>query len=511
MHGPCGKEPYDGTSELASIDPTEHSTFRNGKQHINPNTLKPFSKNRSIGEVLNRPMEDVKKRYIMQKELGRGQFGITYRCTDKKTGEHFACKSVLKAKLTTKEERDDVRREVEIMYHLAGNPNIVELKGAYEDEQSVHFVMELCEGGELFDRIIQKGMYSEREAAALCRTIMGVVRTCHSHGVIHRDLKPENFLFLDKREDSPLKAIDFGLSVFYQPGDVFKDTVGSAYYVAPEVLHQHYGPAADVWSVGVILYILLSGVPPFWAETEEGIFKAILKGKVDLKNNPWPSISSEAKDLIKKILVQDPRKRLTPTAVLNHRWVREDGTAPDNPLDPFVLSRMKQFRAMNKLKKLALKVIAGNLSEEEISGLKKVFTSMDTNKDEKLSYEELKMGLAKQGAMLAETEVQQLLDAADVDGNGTIDYKEFISATMHLSKLNKEEYLDDAFKFFDKNNDGFITVTELKEALSHHNMGDEKTIEDIIDEVDTNKDGQISLEEFKHMMKKGMPVPTRKR
>ncbi|MCO5581959.1 hypothetical protein L7F22_035848 [Adiantum nelumboides] len=297
----------------------------------------------------------------------------------------------------------------------------------------------------------------------------------------------------------------------FQGGDVLKDIVGSAYYVAPEVLRQHYGPEADVWSVGVILYILLSGVPPFWAETEQGIFNAILKGKLDLKSAPWPSISSEAKDLIKKMLQQDPKERLTPMAVLNHEWVRVDGNASDRPLDSAVLGRMKQFRAMNKLKKLALRVIAGNLSEEEISGLKNLFTNMDTDNSGTISYEELKAGLAKQGATLAESEVKQLMDAADVDGNGTIDYMEFISATMHVNKINKEDHLHEAFNYFDKDRSGFITMDELKVALEKHKLGDEKTIKDIITEVDSNKDGRIDYQEFKAMMRKGMPVTTKRR
>lgn len=220
-----------------------------------------------IGPVLGRPMEDIKSAYNVGKELGRGQFGVTHLCTHKATGEQFACKTIAKRKLVNKEDIEDVRREVQIMHHLTGQPNIVELKGAYEDKQSVHLVMELCAGGELFDRIIAKGHYTERAAASLLRTIVQIVHTCHSMGVIHRDLKPENFLLLNKDENAPLKATDFGLSVFYKPGDVFKDIVGSAYYIAPEVLKRKYGPEADIWSVGVMLYILLCGVPPFWAGT----------------------------------------------------------------------------------------------------------------------------------------------------------------------------------------------------------------------------------------------------
>ncbi|KAJ9706066.1 hypothetical protein PVL29_001571 [Vitis rotundifolia] len=362
------------------------------------------------GRVLGRPMEDVRQTYIFGRELGRGQFGVTYLVTHKETKEKFACKSIATRKLVNRDDIEDVRREVQIMHHLTGHRNIVELKGAYEDRHSVNLVMELCAGGELFDRIIAKGHYSERAAAALCRQIVAVVHTCHTMGVMHRDLKPENFLLLSTAEDSPLKATDFGLSVFFKPGDVFKDLVGSAYYVAPEVLRRSYGAEADIWSAGVILYILLSGVPPFWGENEQSIFDTILRGHVDFSSDPWPSISNSAKDLVKKMLRADPKERLTAIDVLNHPWMKEDG-ASDKPIDIAVLTRMKQFRAMNKLKKVALKVIAENLSEEEIIGLKEMFKSMDTDNSGTITYEELKNGLPKLGTKLSESEVRQLMEA----------------------------------------------------------------------------------------------------
>ncbi|CAL4901578.1 unnamed protein product [Urochloa decumbens] len=466
-----------------------------------------------VGRVLGRPMEDVRAAYTFGRELGRGQFGVTYLATHKPTGRRYACKSIAARKLAHKDDVEDVRREVQIMHHLTGHRNIVELRGAYEDRHSVNLVMELCEGGELFDRIIARGHYSERAAAALCREIVSVVHSCHSMGVMHRDLKPENFLFLNKREDSPLKATDFGLSVFFKPGEQFRDLVGSAYYVAPEVLKRRYGAEADIWSAGVILYILLSGVPPFWAENEDGIFDAVLRGHIDFASDPWPSISNSAKDLVKKMLRQDPKERLTAAEILNHPWIREDGEAPDKPIDITVIGRMKQFRAMNKLKKVALKVVAENLSEEEIVGLKEMFKSLDTDNSGTITLEELRTGLPKLGTKISESEIRQLMEAADVDGNGTIDYVEFISATMHMNRLEKEDHIYKAFEYFDKDHSGHITVDELEEALKKYDMGDEATIKEIIAEVDTDHDGRIDYQEFVAMMKNNSPeiVPNRRR
>ncbi|XP_073005084.1 calcium-dependent protein kinase 19-like [Typha latifolia] len=459
--------------------------------------------------ILGKPFSDVRSSYTLGKELGRGQFGITYLCVEISTGKQYACKSISKRKLINKNDREDIKREIQIMQHLTGQANIVEFKGAYEDKQSVHLVMELCAGGELFDRIIEKGHYSERAAASICRAIVKVVNICHFMGVMHRDLKPENFLLATKDEGAMLKATDFGLSVFIDEGKVYRDIVGSAYYVAPEVLRRNYGKEIDVWSAGIILYILLSGVPPFWAETEKGIFDAILQGDIDFESAPWNSISYSAKDLVRRMLTQDPKKRITSAEVLEHPWLREGGDASDKPIDSAVLSRMKQFRAMNKLKKMALKVIAENLSEEEIKGLKQMFTNMDTDQSGTITYEELKTGLARLGSKLSEAEVKQLMEAADVDGNGSIDYIEFITATMHRHKLERDDHLYKAFQYFDKDNSGYITRDELESALMEHGMGDAATIKEIISEVDSDNDGRINYDEFCAMMRGGVQQPVK--
>ncbi|ONK79815.1 uncharacterized protein A4U43_C01F10350 [Asparagus officinalis] len=452
--------------------------------------------------ILGHRTPNIRDLYTLGRKLGQGQFGTTYLATEITTGVEYACKSISKRKLISKEDVEDVRREIQIMHHLSGHKHVVQIKGAYEDPLYVHIVMELCGGGELFDRIIQRGHYSERKAAELTRIIVGVVEACHSLGVMHRDLKPENFLLVNRDNDLSLKAIDFGLSVFFKPGQIFTDVVGSPYYVAPEVLCKHYGPEADVWTAGVILYILLSGVPPFWAETQQGIFDAVLKGVIDFKSDPWPLISDSAKDLIKKMLCSRPCDRLTAHQVLCHPWICENGVAPDRALDPAVLSRLKQFSAMNKLKKMALRVIAESLSEEEIAGLKEMFKAMDTDNSGAITYDELKAGLKRYGSTLKESEIRDLMDAADIDNSGTIDYGEFIAATVHLNKLEREEHLVAAFSYFDKDGSGYITVDELQHACQEHNMTD-AFLEDIIKEVDQDNDGRIDYGEFVAMMRKG--------
>ncbi|KAG8090724.1 hypothetical protein GUJ93_ZPchr0011g28699 [Zizania palustris] len=455
--------------------------------------------------VLPHKTANVRDHYRIGKKLGQGQFGTTYQCVDKVDGAEYACKSIPKRKLLYREDYEDVWREIQIMHHLSEHPNVVRIRGAYEDALFVHIVMELCAGGELFDRIVAKGHYSERAAAQLIRTIVGVVEGCHSLGVMHRDLKPENFLFASTSEDAPVKATDFGLSMFYKPGDKFSDVVGSPYYVAPEVLQKCYGPEADVWSAGVILYILLCGVPPFWEETEAGIFRQILRGKLDFESEPWPSISDSAKDLVRHMLCRDPRKRLSAHEVLCHPWIVDDAVAPDRPIDSAVLSRLKHFSAMNKLKKMALRVIAESLSEEEIGGLKELFKMIDTDNSGTITFDELKDGLKRVGSELTEHEIQ-----ADIDNSGTIDYGEFIAATLHMNKLEREENLVSAFSFFDKDGSGFITIDELSQACREFGL-DDLHLEDMIKDVDQNNDGQIDYSEFTAMMRKGNAGATGRR
>ncbi|CAL5076755.1 unnamed protein product [Urochloa decumbens] len=490
-----------------TIPDSEHSPRSsapnpNGKPKPKPKVKRVQSAGLLVGSVLKRDSERLKDIYTLGKKLGQGQFGTTYQCVEKETGKQFACKSIAKRKLVTDEDVEDVRREIQIMHHLSGHPNVVSIVGAYEDAVAVHLVMELCAGGELFDRIIQRGHYSEKAAAQLARVIIGVVEACHSLGVMHRDLKPENFLFVNQKEDAPLKAIDFGLSMFFKPGEIFSDVVGSPYYVAPEVLMKDYGCKVDVWSAGVIIYILLSGVPPFWDESEQGIFEQVLKGELDFSSDPWPSISESAKDLVRKMLNRNPKKRLTAHEALCHPWVCVDGVAPDKPLDSAVLTRLKQFSAMNKLKKMALRVIAENLSEDEIAGLREMFKMLDTDNSGQITLEELKNGLKRIGANLKDSEITTLMAAADIDNSGTIDYGEFLAATLHLNKVEREDNLFAAFSYFDKDGSGYITHDELQKACEEFGIADAH-LEDIIRDIDQDNDGRIDYNEFVTMMQKG--------
>ncbi|MCD7456157.1 Calcium-dependent protein kinase 12 [Datura stramonium] len=338
-----------------------------------------------------------------------------------------------------------------------------------------------------------KRQYSEKEAAKLIKTIVGVVEACHSLGVMHRDLKPENFLFLSSQEDAALKATDFGLSVSTSQVKHFLmllevlTMLPQRFYASIMDLNQMCG----VQELSCTYYLV-----------EFHPFGQILRGKLDFESEPWPGISDSAKDLIRKILDRNPKRRLTAHEVLCHPWIVDDSMTPDKPLDSAVLSRLKQFSAMNKLKKMALRVIAERLSEEEIGGLKELFKMLDTDNSGTITFEELKEGLRRVGSELMESEIKDLMDAADIDNSGTIDYGEFIAATVHLNKLEREENLLSAFSFFDKDGSGYITIEELQQACKEFGLS-ELNLDEIIKDIDQDNDGQIDYGEFSAMMRKG--------
>ncbi|KAL5985987.1 Calcium-dependent protein kinase 18 [Asimina triloba] len=424
------------------------------------------------------------QKYTIGKLLGHGQFGYTFVATDKSNGDRVAVKRIDKNKMVLPIAVEDVKREVKILKELTGHENVVQFYNAFEDDSYVYIVMEskfqlawemklLCEGGELLDRILARkdSRYSEKDAAIIVRQMLKVAAECHLHGLVHRDMKPENFLFKSAKEDSPLKATDFGLSDFIKPGRKFHDIVGSAYYVAPEVLKRKSGPESDVWSIGVITYILLCGRRPFWDKTEDGIFKEVLKNKPDFKKKPWPSITNSAKDFIQKLLVKDPRARLTAAQALSHPWVREGGDAAEIPVDISVLSNMRQFVKYSRMKQFALRAVATTLNEEEIADLRDQFDAIDVDKSGAISLEEMRQALAKDIPWKTKgPRVLEILQAMDSNTDGLVDFPEFVAATLHVRQM--EEHDSDkwqqrsqaAFEKFDVDKDGFITSEELKQV-----------------------------------------------
>ncbi|KAK9800898.1 hypothetical protein WJX73_008296 [Symbiochloris irregularis] len=442
----------------------------------------------------------VSDNYLLGRILGKGAFGTVYVATNRKTSHAYACKSIDKAKLVSEEDRQDIQREVDVLNLVGQHPNVAELYHVFEDAKHVHLVLELCKGGELFDRVVSKGTFTEKMAADFFRTMVTVVEHMHQLGIMHRDIKPENFLLTTEDDSAVIKLADFGLSTYYKPGQRFNQIVGSAYYVAPEVLRRDYSFEADMWSLGVILYILLSGLPPFWGDTEEDIFKMVLKGDVDFKTAPWPNISAEAKDCVRKLLTMNPKQRPTADKILQHPWLKQQGAAPDKPIDNIVLTRMRKFAAMNKMKQAALCVMAKQLQPADIEGLQQLFKTIDTDNSGTITVDEMKAAIAKMGNKVQDADLLEVMNAADLDKSGTIDYEEFIVATINLSKLEREAGCHEAFLHFDTDGDGVITRQEIRQALISRGITEDE-ISTMLDQYDINKDGSIDYAEFQAMIR----------
>ncbi|XP_043711351.1 calcium-dependent protein kinase 18-like isoform X2 [Telopea speciosissima] len=497
------------SSKTSSTSATQKDTsqhpqqkpYESHKKHSRrPSGVIPYGKRTDFGYA-----KDFDKKYSIGKLLGHGQFGYTFVATDKSTGERVAVKRIEKNKMILPIAVEDVKREVKILQALTGHENVVQFYNAFEDESYVYIVMELCEGGELLDRILAKkdSRYTEKDAAVIVRQMLKVSAQCHLHGLVHRDMKPENFLFKSTKENSSLKATDFGLSDFIKPGRKFQDIVGSAYYVAPEVLKRKSGPESDVWSIGVITYILLCGRRPFWDKTEDGIFKEVLRNKPDFRRKPWPSISNSAKDFVKKLLVKDPRARLTAAQALSHPWVREGGDASEIPVDISVLSNIRQFVKYSRLKQFALRALASTLNEEELADLRDQFDAIDMDKNGAISLEEMRQALAKDLPWrMKEPRVLEILQAIDSNTDGLVDFPEFVAATLHVHQLEEHDSekwqlrSKAAFDKFDVDRDGFITPEELR-----MHTGLKGSIDPLLEEADIDKDGKISLSEFRRLLR----------
>lgn len=442
--------------------------------------------------------------YVKGGVLGKGAFGIVSEVTHKASGQHYACKAISKARLASAEDVDDIRKEMQILNLVSDHRNIANLTFTYEDESNVYFILELCKGGELFDRIVSEGTFSELKAARYFRIMVEVIHHCHQLGVIHRDIKPENFLLTSKGDSAELRTADFGLSCFFRPTEEFDSIVGSAYYVAPEVLRRKYTWQADMWSLGVILYILLSGMPPFYGDTETQIFKMVLKSEVDLTSAPWPTISPHAKDLIRRLLTRDPAKRLTASETLQHKWLKEQQSLSNEPLDSVVVSRIQKFAANSRFKKAAIGVMANCLSPAELVGLEHLFNSIDEDRSGTISAQEMKRALQTMGNKIPDVQLAELMKVADQNGDGMIDWQEFLAATVHVNKLENDDIIMRAFKKFDRDGDGAIRPDEVAEVLKDQGLTIDE-VHKLIAEHDTNKDGSIDICEFTAMMKGADP------
>lgn len=404
--------------------------------------------------------------YQIKEQLGSGAFGEVRKVLHRKTQVTRAAKILSKDAINV-EEQSKLISEVKILTTL-DHPNILKMFEMYEDKAKYYIVSEYLEGGELFERIIQNEHFSEKEAAKIMKQVLSAIAYCHKHNFVHRDLKPENLVYDSKDAQANLKVIDFGTAKAFTPETKMNETYGTAYYIAPEILNSSYTEKCDVWSCGVIMYILLSGIPPFNGRDDRDILRKVKVGKYGFDDPAWSNVSAEAKKLIRRMMEYDQNKRCSAQQALEDPWFPKvlDKETVDQPLARANLAKLKTFGFESKLQEAAWVFLVSHFStKKEKEKLLQTFNALDADHDGQLTKEELKQGYMRIMGMtneVAEAESERIMKKLDTNQSGSIDYSEFVNATISAQNMLTKEKLEAAFKMFDKNGDGKISADEMR-------------------------------------------------
>ena len=468
-----------------------------------PNGLTPgmnFQMKVSKEELIKISTEPVANYYSIIKDLGHGSYGQVKKVKHKKLNE-------IRAMKITNKKSTSSKYEIEILRKIS-HPNITNIFEIFADSKKYYVIMEFLEGGELFDAITSIGSFSEESACQVMKQLLSAIYYLHSNNIVHRDLKPENIMLLQKPENGNyhIKLIDFGTAKIFKPGKKMNKFIGTSYYIAPEVLKEKYDEKCDVWSCGIILYILLCGYPPFNGNTNVEIFHAIQNQNPIFAGEEWDDITSEAKELIKLMLRKNPNERWNADQCLKHKWFKilDDSEKNKNASRNFkqiqinAINHMAQFVNENRFKQAVLQFISTqfNIQKEE-GDLRELFKSMDISGTGQLSKDEFCNKLMElYGELVGKNIASDIFNNLDLDGSGKISYDEFLSAMINTKKVVTEERLEKAFKMFDKDNSGKLSVKEIKAVFG----GTEEQWKNVINEIDLNNDGEVDFAEFKIMM-----------
>mmetsp|Transcript_127018 Transcript_127018/g.270864 ORF Transcript_127018/g.270864 Transcript_127018/m.270864 type:complete len:510 (+) Transcript_127018:66-1595(+) len=447
---------------------------------------------------------------VARQPTGVGGFGTVKLATDRRSGEVCALKTVRKGAIGV----DALCNEVEISL-IMDHPNIVRLFDVYEDRYYAYLALEICHGGELLDLIIAAERFGEGDAAIVMSQLLRAVNYMHALGIAHRDLKLENLLLKDKGlpiQQNTLKLIDFGLSERFTPGTIsLKGIVGSCSYIAPEVLTgKAYSEACDLWSCGVILYMLVGGVPPFSGQDQEAILKSVKSHALWFDPIIWEPVSAEAQALIKNLCQRNVQRRLPAMQALSDPWLTQPRpTTSAQPeegsrIPKVYFEKLRAFSSLDRFKRSAVRLIAHRLDDSYIQELTRVFQELDENQDGTLSLQEVTEGFKKTGSADMAAHMAEIFESVDTNHNDRVDYTEFIAATVEQSLYHKEELCWEAFRVFDTDCDGVISVEELGAALRMKDspvaeLGGQ--IDEILAQVDANGDGQVDFTEFVAMLR----------
>ena len=453
--------------------------------------------------------------YRIKKRLGKGSFGNVYKVEHKITGEIRAMKIIknpLSSNVNIKPLDKKFMKEISVLKELE-HPNIIKIFEYYIDDHYHYIVTELVTGGELYDTIVKFQRFNEKKAAYIMLQILSALNYLHSRGIVHRDIKPENILVVKPEKNSTkkidndeinIKIIDFGASNFFKSNEILTLKVGSPYYIAPEVLNKCYNEKCDIWSAGVVLYVMLTGNFPFYGITQQQLYENIKSGKYRTDLKEYEAISQKAKDLIKKMLELNPTKRISASECIKTPFFEglndKDNNMPD--LLPSVISNIYKLNAREKIQQATIGFIVHNIQySEQVEKLKNIFEFLDIDKDGELTYEEIKKAILKifPDDYMTEEKINYIIDKMDENKDGVVSYEEFLRVTIDEKILLEKSNLKMAFDKFDLNKDGKLSKEELIHILD---KGASNYVDSLLYLIDKNKDGYISFDEFCHLMSK---------
>eukprot|EP00928_Gymnodinium_smaydae_P068630 TRINITY_DN5180_c1_g1_i1.p1 TRINITY_DN5180_c1_g1~~TRINITY_DN5180_c1_g1_i1.p1 ORF type:complete len:540 (-),score=115.84 TRINITY_DN5180_c1_g1_i1:96-1715(-) len=428
---------------------------------------------------------------VEKKTLGTGYNGAVLLARSIQTGQKFAVKA-FKLHGVGKTKKDELVNEAEIFLTM-DHPHVARLVDVYESETHLHLVMECLDGGELFDRVSERKRFSEEDAASATKQMLLAVNYIHSYGIVHRDLKLENFLYESKESDF-LKLIDFGFSKIWEKNTKMELSCGTLSYVAPEVLSKNYTSQCDLWSLGVVVFILLVGYMPFSGSSENEQISAIKHGRYTMKKAKWECVSEQALDFVKRLIVVDPCARLTAEQALAHPWIATCHVARmknrTSSIDTTIADSLTEYAKGSKFRRACMQLMAWSLTREERAEVRGAFLELDKDRTGKINLIELKAVMEARFHM-PEDKSTDVFRALDANADQDISYSEFLGAMMASRIALHDELLHDTFRRFDTENRGYITDSALKQVL-----GSDVDVQDIMSKVDENNDGQISIDEF---------------
>ncbi|MDR3547486.1 MAG: protein kinase [Candidatus Pacebacteria bacterium] len=429
--------------------------------------------------------------FEFKKVLGHGKYGQVFLATSSESGQLVAIKAIRKS--VSDFSTEQLTKEIDILSQV-DHPNIVKYIEHFQTDKYLFIVMEYCAGGDLFDKIVKCGKLGECEAAALMAEILRAVNHCHHLGLIHRDLKPENLMY---SKEGLIKLIDFGLSM---RDKAFSEEriAGTAYYIAPEILRDEiFTKACDIWSLGIILHILLTGNIPIVGHTHDEIYDSILSYQgPTFSGEVWTGVSEEAKDLLRRMLEPVHTKRITAADALNHPWFQLNKEEHAGA-KPWIIQSLKEYSGYSKLKKKALNLLVQNMDELDIKRLQDAFIELDEDHTGLITCSDLKACLKNEGYDMTAEELESLTRRVNYNGDGYINYTDFLAATLSTKLFLTEEKMWSVFRTLDVGKKGCITEQDLKTALGKRKRLQSIELEGIMKDTDRDHDGKITFEEFK--------------